>query len=71
MTIRDGEFVAICPAEPTDLACAVDERPGTYQVEVHADGYLPVTVSDVTVVLDDTGCHSIPVYLRVELERAP
>ncbi|MCB9560691.1 MAG: carboxypeptidase regulatory-like domain-containing protein [Kofleriaceae bacterium] len=65
VTIAEGDYVEIYgPDDGFDgLYHGADERAGTYEIEIIADGYQPVSYDGVEV--EDDGCHVRTVELEV------
>ncbi|MCB9560690.1 MAG: carboxypeptidase regulatory-like domain-containing protein [Kofleriaceae bacterium] len=57
VTLADGDYVEILGPDDIfdDVYRGAYERPGTYEIEVIAEGYQPVSLGGVDV--GDDGCH--------------
>jgi len=67
--VRDGEFMDSLREWDSGRLAAAWERPGTYDVEVVHDGYLPWTRTNVRV--RDASCHTQKVNLEATLAPQP
>lgn len=45
------------------------EAPGTYAIDIKRDGYVPQTISNVEIVLDDNLCHVVQQEFKVTLKK--
>lgn len=54
VVVRDGDYVEELMTVGT-YHVGAGERPGTYRIDITAEGYAPKTIEGVDV--DDSGCH--------------
>lgn len=54
VVVRDGDYVEELMQVGT-YHVGAGERPGTYRIDISAEGYAPATIEGVDV--DDSGCH--------------
>ncbi|KAB2900294.1 MAG: carboxypeptidase regulatory-like domain-containing protein [Kofleriaceae bacterium] len=64
VVIRDGDYVEQLMTVG-DRHVGAGERPGTYRIDIFADGYATRTLTDIEV--DEEGCHVEPRVIDVAL----